>query len=176
MKYSLGISNFLEKISSISHSIVSLFLSIDHWGRLSYLSLLFCGTVHSNGYIFPFLLCLSLLFYSQLFVRPPQTFCLFAFLFLGDGLNPCLLYNVTNLRPWDFPGKSTGVGCQYDQNQIPYDYTVEVRSRFKGTDLIDTVPDKLWTEVCDVIQETGIKTILMEKKCKKAKCLRRPYK
>ena len=60
---------------------------------------------------------------------------------------------------------------RYDLNQIPYDYTVEVRSRFKGTDLIDTVPDKLWTEVCDVIQETGIKTIPMEKKCKKAKWL-----
>ena len=55
----------------------SLFLCIVHWGRLSYLSLLFFGTLHSYGYIFPFLLCLSLLFFSQLFVRPPQTtiFC-----------------------------------------------------------------------------------------------------
>ena len=77
-----------------------LFLCIDHWGRLSYLSLLFFGTLHSSGYIFPFLLCFSLLFFSQLFVRPPQTaFCFFAFLFRGDDLDPCLLYNVMNLRP-----------------------------------------------------------------------------
>ena len=57
----------------------------------------------------------------------------------------------------------------YDLNQIRYDYTVEVRNRFKGLDLIDTVPDELWTEVRDIVQETGIKTIPMEKKCKKAK-------
>ena len=57
----------------------------------------------------------------------------------------------------------------YDINQIPYDYTVEVRNRFKGLDLIDRVPDELWTEVRDTAQETGIKTIPMEKKCKKAK-------
>ena len=60
---------------------------------------------------------------------------------------------------------------RYDLNQIPYDYTVEVRNRFKGLDLIDRVPDELWTEVCDNVQETGIKTIPMEKKCKKAKWL-----
>ena len=52
---------------------------------------------------------------------------------------------------------------RYDQNQIPYDYTVEVRNRFKGLDLIDSVPDELWMEVRDVVQETGIKTIPMEK-------------
>ena len=57
-----------------------------------------------------------------------------------------------------------------DLNQIPYDYTVEVRNRFKGLDLIDRVPE-LWKEVRDIVQETGIKTIPMEKKCKKAKCL-----
>ena len=56
---------------------------------------------------------------------------------------------------------------RYDLNQIPYDYTVEVRNRFKGLDLIDRVPDQLWTEVHDIVQETGIKTIPMEKKCKK---------
>ena len=56
-------------------------------------------------------------------------------------------------------------------NQIPYDYTVEVRNRFKGLDLIDRVPDELWNEVRDIVQETGIKTIAMEKKCKKAKWL-----
>ena len=58
-----------------------------------------------------------------------------------------------------------------DLNQIPYDYTVEVRNRFKGLDLIDRVPDELWTEVRDIVQETRIKTILKKKKCKKAKCL-----
>ena len=60
---------------------------------------------------------------------------------------------------------------RYDLNQIPYDYTVEVRNRFKGLDLIHRVPDELWKEVCDIVQETGIKTIPMEKKCKKAKWL-----
>ena len=60
---------------------------------------------------------------------------------------------------------------RYDLNQIPYDYTVEVRKRFKGLDLTDRVPDELWNEVCDIVQETGIKTIPMEKKCKKAKWL-----
>ena len=58
---------------------------------------------------------------------------------------------------------------RYDLNQIPYDYTVEVRNRFKGSDLIDRVPDELWTEVCDIVQKTGIKTVPMEKKCKKSK-------
>ena len=60
---------------------------------------------------------------------------------------------------------------RYDLNQIPYDYTVEVRNRFKGLDLIDRVPDELWTEVHDIVQETGIKTIPVEKKCTKAKWL-----
>ena len=60
---------------------------------------------------------------------------------------------------------------RYELYQIPCDYTVEVRNRFKGLDLIDRVPDVLWTEVPDIIQETGIKTIPMEKKCKKAKWL-----
>ena len=60
---------------------------------------------------------------------------------------------------------------RYDLNQIPYDYTVEVRNRFKELDLIDRVPDELQMEVRDIVQETGIKTIPMEKKCKKAKWL-----
>ena len=60
---------------------------------------------------------------------------------------------------------------RYDINQIPYDYTVEVRNRFKGPDLIDKVPDEQWTEVRDMVQETGIKTMPIEKKCKKAKWL-----
>ena len=71
---------------------------------------------------------------------------------------------------------------RYGLNQIPYDYTVEVRHRYKGLDLIDRVPDELWIEVRDIVQETGIKTIPNKKKCKKAKGggllppLRRPYK
>ena len=60
---------------------------------------------------------------------------------------------------------------RYDLNQIPYDYTVGVRNRFKGLDLIDRVSDELWTEVHNTVQETGSKTISMEKKCKKAKWL-----
>ena len=56
-----------------------------------------------------------------------------------------------------------------DLNQIPYDYTVEVTNRFKGLDLIDRVPEKLWTEVCDIVQEAGIKTIPKKNKCKKGK-------
>ena len=58
---------------------------------------------------------------------------------------------------------------RYDLNHIPYDYTVEVRNGFKGLGLIDRVPDELWTEVCDTVQETGIKTILKRKKWKKVK-------
>ena len=66
---------------------------------------------------------------------------------------------------------------RYDLNQIPYDYTVEVRKRFKGLGLIDRVPDELWNEVRDIVQETGIKTMPMEKKCKKQNgYLGRPYK
>ena len=60
---------------------------------------------------------------------------------------------------------------RYYLNKIPYDYTVEERNRFKGIDLIDRVFDELWTEVRDIVQKTGIKTIPMEKKCKKAKWL-----
>ena len=67
-------------------------------------------------------------------------------------------------------GKTTRP-LRYDLNQIPYDYTVEVRKRFKGLDLIDRVPDELRTEVHDIVQETGIKTILKKKKCRKAKWL-----
>ena len=67
-------------------------------------------------------------------------------------------------------GKSTRP-FRYDLNQIPYDYTVDVRNRFKGLDLIDRVLDELWMEVCDIVQETGIKTRSKKKKCKKAKWL-----
>ena len=65
----------------------------------------------------------------------------------------------------------------YDVNPIPFDYTVEVRNRFKGLHLKDRVPTDVWTEVRDIVQETGIKTIPMEKKYQKQKgCLWRPYK
>ena len=67
-------------------------------------------------------------------------------------------------------GKTT-TSFRYDLNQIPYDYIVEVRNRFKGLDLIDRVPNELWMEVRDIVQETGIKTISKKKKCKKAKWL-----
>ena len=67
--------------------------------------------------------------------------------------------------------KSANRALLGEVNQIPYDYTVEVRNRFKGLDLIDRVPDELWMEFRDIVQETGIKTIPMEKKCKKAKWL-----
>ena len=66
--------------------------------------------------------------------------------------------------------KTTGL-FNYGLNQITYDYTVEVRNRFKGLDLIDRVPDELWMEVHEIVQETGIKTIPKKKKCKKAKWL-----
>ena len=66
---------------------------------------------------------------------------------------------------------STTRPFHYDVNLTPYDYTVEVRNRFKGLDLIDRVPDELWNEVHGIVLETGIKTIPMEKKCKKAKWL-----
>ena len=60
---------------------------------------------------------------------------------------------------------------RYDLNEVPYNYTVKVRNRFKALDLIDRAPDELWTEDCDIVQETGIKTTPKKKKCKKAKWL-----
>ena len=74
--------------------------------------------------------------------------------------------------------RKTTRSSRYDLNQNPYDYTVEVRNRFKGLDLIDRVPDELWTEVHNIVQEALIKTIPKKTKCKKAKtgCLRKPYK
>ena len=66
---------------------------------------------------------------------------------------------------------------RYDLNQIPYDYTMEMRNRFMGLDLIDKVSDEIWMKVYDIVQETGIKTIPMEKKSKKQNgCLGKPYK
>ena len=67
-------------------------------------------------------------------------------------------------------GKTTGP-FRYDLNQIPFNYTMEVTNRFKGLDLMDRMPEELWTEIWIIVQETGIKTISMKKKCKKAKWL-----
>ena len=67
-------------------------------------------------------------------------------------------------------GKTTPF--RYDLNLIPYNYTVEMTNRFKGLDLIDRVPDELWAEVCDIVQEAGIKTTLKKKKCRKGKFVR----
>ena len=73
--------------------------------------------------------------------------------------------------------KKTTRPLRYDLNQILYDYTVEVRNRFRGLDLLDRVPDELWKEIHDIVQETGIKAIPKKKKCKKAKWLsRQSYK
>ena len=104
------------------------------------------------------------------------------------------------LHPWDFLGKSTGVGCHFllhrifptqgsnpgvphcrqtlyhDLNQIPYDYTVEVTTRFKGLYLIDRVPEKLWTEVRDIVQEAVIRPSPRKNAERQNGCLRRPYK
>ena len=68
-------------------------------------------------------------------------------------------------------GEKTARPFRFDLNQITYDYTVEVRNRFKGLDLTDRAPHELWNEVRDIVQETGIKTSPMEKKCKRAKWL-----
>ena len=66
---------------------------------------------------------------------------------------------------------------RYDLNKIPYNYTVEVRNKFKGLDLIDRVPEELWMKVCNIVQEAVIKTIPKKKKCERQNgCLRRPYK
>ena len=89
---------FLKRCLVFPILLFSSFLFTDCWGRLYYLSLLFFGTLHLNRYIFPFLHCFLLLFLSQLFVRPPPHFA-FCISFSWDGLDPCLLYNVMNLRP-----------------------------------------------------------------------------
>ena len=73
-------------------------------------------------------------------------------------------------------GKTT-TPFRYDLKQIPYDYTVEVTNRFKELDLIERVPEELWTKICDIVHEAGIKTIPKKKKCKRQNgCLRRHYK
>jgi len=78
---------------------------------------------------------------------------------------------IVKLRPKLKKVRKTTRPFRYDLNQIPYDYIVEVRKRVKGLNLMDRVPEELWIEVCDIAQEAGIKTILMEKKSKKAQKL-----
>ena len=85
--------------------------------------------------------------------------------------NPGFEPSSLTLQTDTLPSESPESPFRYDLNQIPYNYTVEVRNRFKGLDLIDKVPDELWTKVPDIVQETGIKTIPKKMKCKKAKCL-----
>ena len=186
MKYSLGIFNFREEISSLSHSVVFLY---------------FFALIAEEGFLisscYSLDLCIqmliSFLFTSLLLTAickasPDSHFAFLHFFSIGMVLIPvsCTMSTKTRLGAdcgSDYEllsakfrlnlkkvGKTTRP-FRYDLNQIPYDYTVEVRNRFKGLDLIDRVPDELWTEVCDIVQETGIKTIPMEKKCKKAKRL-----
>ena len=104
LKYSIDISNFLEEISSLPQSVVFLYfftlIAEESFLISPCCSLELCIQM---GYTFPFLLCLSHLFFSQLFVRPPQTTILpFCSCFLGDGLGQCVLYSVTNLHPLFF--------------------------------------------------------------------------
>ena len=94
----------------------------------------------------------------------------FTFLELGVSLHGCSSKVQLLLLTLDADGKTIRP-FRYNLNQIPYDYTVEVRNRFKGLDLIDRVPDELWMEVHDIVHETGIKTTPKKKNCKKAKWL-----
>ena len=89
--------------------------------------------------------------------------CLFFYYCIGTGI-PIAQIKLKKVEKTTRP-------FRYDLNQIPYDYTMEVRNRFKGLDLIDRVPEELWSEVCDIVRETGSKTIPKKKKCKKANWL-----
>jgi len=131
MKCSLGISNFLEEISSLSHSIVFLYFFAAKDGEA---------------------------LYSQQKQDQELTVADHELLIAKFRLKLKKVGKTT--RPF-----------RYDLNQIPHDYTVEVTNRFKGLDLIDRVPEELWTEVCDIVQEAGIKTIPKKNNCKKAKWL-----
>ena len=95
----------------------------------------------------------------------------------GDLPDPGIEPRSPTLEADTLTSEPRGKPLRYDLNKIPYDYTVEVRKRFKGLDLIDRVPEELWMEVYDIVQEAMIKTIPKKKKCKKQNgCLRRPYK
>ena len=130
MKCSLGISNLLEEISSLSHSIAFLyfFALITEEGFL--ISPCYSWELCIQMYVFPFLFCLSILF-SQLFVRPLQITI----------LHFCVSFS------WGWSWLLPPVQCyKPDLNQIPYDYTVEVTKRLKGLDLMDRVPEELCME------------------------------
>ena len=118
--------------------------------------MLFFGTLYSDGYIFPFLLCLSLLFSALCKASSDNHFTFLRFFLLGMVLitasctmsRTSIHSSITKVRlKLKKVGKSTRP-FRYYLNQIPYDYTVEVTNRFKGLDLIDRVPEELWTEVC----------------------------
>ena len=95
-----------------------------------------------------------------LVIDPKESYYAHTCICNGNGKhNGCLLHIYV------YVGKTTRP-FRYDLNQIPYDYTVEVKNRLKGLDLIDRVPEELWTEVCDIVQEVVIKTIPKKKKCK----------
>ena len=151
MKCSLGISNFLEEISSLSHSVVFLYffpLIADDSFLIS--PCYFWNSAFRCLYLsFSPLLLASLLFTAICKASSDSQFAFLHVFFLG-----------MVVQVWPF---------RYDLNQIPYDYTVEVRNKFKGLDLIDRVPDELWMEVRDIVRETGIKTIPKKKKCEKSK-------
>ena len=185
MKCSLGIFNFLEEISSLSHSVVFLyfFALIAEEGCL----ICFCYSLE---------LCIQMLIsfhfafvYSHGHHQMVNTKIRFITFFAAkDGE---ALYSQQK-QDWELtvarimnlllPNSDMKVGkttrpFRYDLNQIPYDYTVEVRNKFKDLDLIDRVPDELWNEIHDIVQETGIKTIPPQKMQKKQNgCLGRPYK
>ena len=155
MKCSLGISNFFP------FYCFPLFLCIVHLRRLSYLSLLFFGTLQSDGYVFPFLLYLWLLFFSQLFVRTPQTTILPFCIFLGDGIDLCLLYNVTNLHssgalsdliPWIclslplYNCKVFDLGHTWMVNGFPYFF--QFKSEFANKELMIWATVSSWSSFC----------------------------
>ena len=169
MKFSLDICN-LEEISSLSHSVVFLyfFAMITEEGFLISLcySLELCIQMEYLSF-FP-LLFTSLLSTAICKASSDSHFTFLHFFFLG-----MVLILVSCTMPRTSVHRSSGTLSDL----IPYDFTVEVTNRFKGLDLIDRVPEELWTEVRDIVQEAGIKTIPKKKKCKKANCcLRRPYK
>ena len=149
MKCSLGISNFLEEISSLSHSIVFLY---------------FFALIAEEDFLIAPCCSLELSFKWVYLSFSPLPFASLLFTAICKGLK--LKFNRLKLKK---VGKVTKP-FRYDLNQIPYNYTVEVTNRFNGLDLL-RVPEELWTEVRDIVQEAVIKTIPKKKKCKEAKWL-----
>ena len=180
-KFPFCISNFVKAISSLSHSIVFLYVFALITGK-AFLSLL--AILRHSVFKWVYLSFSPLPLASLLFsaICKPFSDNRFAFLFLCNQrwrsskqlakTRPEADYGSVHcqIQTWRKWGKTTRP-FRYDLNQIPYDYTVEVRNRFKGLDLIDRVHDELWTEVRDIVQEAGIKTIPKKKKCKKANWL-----